>query len=88
MLIDLAVETKLRNLKKGKGLEHPLFDYLIFNKIKDILGGETRAMISGSAPISPDVLDFLRICFSTDIVNGYGMTESCGASTSARMFDH
>lgn len=86
-LIDYAVETKLRNLRSGKGLEHPLFDKLIFNKTKEILGGETRAMISGSAPISNDVLDFLKICFITDIANGYGMTEGCGAMASARLFD-
>lgn len=88
MLIDYAVETKLRNVRNGKGLEHPLFDRLVFNKTKEILGGEVRVMVSGSAPISTEVLDFLRICFMADIANGYGMTEGCGASTSAMLYDH
>lgn len=44
-------------------------------------------MVSGSAPISADVLDFLKICFCCDMINGYGMTEGCGASVAATMFD-
>lgn len=41
-----------------------------------ILGGRVRLMITGSAPISGDVLDFLKICFSAPICEGYGMTET------------
>jgi long-chain acyl-CoA synthetase len=86
-LIDVAVATKLKNLRAGRGLEHALFDRLVFRKTKEILGGRTRALISGSAPVSADVLDFLKVCFMGDICNGYGMTEGCGASTAAGVGD-
>jgi len=48
--------------------------------MKDLLGGKVKAMITGSAPISGDVLDFLKICFSAPICEGYGMTETCAGS--------
>ena len=33
-------------------------------------------MITGSAPIDKQVIDFLKICFSCPIQEGYGLTES------------
>ena len=48
--------------------------------MKDLLGGKVKMMITGSAPIAGDVLDFLKICFSAPICEGYGMTETCAGS--------
>ena len=53
---------------------------LVFNKMKALLGGKVRLMVTGSAPISGEVLDFLKICFCADILEGYGMTETSAAS--------
>ncbi|KAI8991514.1 hypothetical protein BDF20DRAFT_845057 [Mycotypha africana] len=76
-----GVATKLANLEAGKGYTHPFWDRLIFNKVKKALGGNVRILITGSAPIGKDVMQFLRIALCCDIREGYGATETCAAST-------
>jgi len=80
MLVNKGLESKLYYLKNGEGLKHKLWDALVFNKIKALLGGKVRFMATGSAPIAGDVLDFLKVCFSCDICEAYGMTEGGGGS--------
>ncbi|KAF9583783.1 hypothetical protein BGW38_008557, partial [Lunasporangiospora selenospora] len=76
-----AVAEKLANLKAGKGVAHPHWDPLIFNKIRMILGGRVKALGTGSAAISKDVLDFMRICFICPVFEGYGSTENTASAT-------
>ena len=38
--------------------------------------GHVRIMTTGSAPISSEVMEFLRICFGATVIEGYGMTET------------
>jgi long-chain acyl-CoA synthetase len=78
-ILNSGIETKLANLKAGKGLHHGCYDKL-FKKVRALLGGRVRMMITGSAPIAGDVLDFLKVCFSCPIQEGYGMTETSAGS--------
>ncbi|OSD01625.1 acetyl-CoA synthetase-like protein [Trametes coccinea BRFM310] len=74
-----AVATKLHNLRTKGEFHHALYDRLVFRKIHNVLGGRVRIITSGSAPISANVMDFLKIGLLASMVEGYGMTENCGA---------
>eukprot|EP01105_Mastigella_eilhardi_P005948 TRINITY_DN17600_c0_g1_i1.p1 TRINITY_DN17600_c0_g1~~TRINITY_DN17600_c0_g1_i1.p1 ORF type:complete len:677 (-),score=188.78 TRINITY_DN17600_c0_g1_i1:32-1933(-) len=51
-------------------------DGAIFKIMRDGLGGRVEEMLSGSAPLAPVVREFLSVCFSAYLVEGYGMTEA------------
>ncbi|XP_020700722.1 long chain acyl-CoA synthetase 6, peroxisomal isoform X1 [Dendrobium catenatum] len=70
-----AYNAKKQALSSGKN-PSLIWDRLVFNKIKAKLGGRVRYMSSGASPLSPDVMDFLRVCFGGQIIEGYGMTET------------
>ncbi|WVZ54488.1 hypothetical protein U9M48_005275, partial [Paspalum notatum var. saurae] len=79
-LFHTAYNAKRQAMISGRN-PSPMWDKLVFNKIKGRLGGRVRLMTSGASPLSPDVMEFLRICFG-EVLEGYGMTEtSCVIST-------
>jgi long-chain acyl-CoA synthetase len=79
-MFDKAYGDKLADLKLGY-YTNTLWDNLVFSKVKGKLGGNVRFIITGSAPISPNLLDFLRICFCCPVLEGYGQTETCASGT-------
>ncbi|PIA44855.1 hypothetical protein AQUCO_01700438v1 [Aquilegia coerulea] len=80
-LFNAAYNSKKQAILNGKK-SSPMWDRLVFNKIKEKLGGRVRYMVSGASPLSSDVMDFLRVCFGCVVLEGYGMTEtSCVISS-------
>jgi len=70
-----AYEAKVKAIKEGR--ETPIWDKLVFSKVNErILGGRVETIISGSAPLSPKVQEFLRVCFTPVVCEGYGLTET------------
>lgn len=76
--IKKCIKVKLAQTQNLPIFTHSLYDSLIFNKIRNILGGRVRLITTGSAAISADVLNFLKICFCCQIIEGYGQTENGG----------
>jgi long-chain acyl-CoA synthetase len=74
LLIQWALESKRKSLAQGRYLS--FWDLFVFRAVaKQALGGNVRFIATGSAPISPDLLELFRMCFSCAIIEGYGMTE-------------
>ncbi|OSD07565.1 acetyl-CoA synthetase-like protein [Trametes coccinea BRFM310] len=82
-----AVATKLHNLRTSGKLTHPLWDRLVFRKVNAVLGGRLKVVGSGSAPLSADTVEFLKVALLADVCEGYGMTENAGICTICWVYD-
>ncbi|KAJ0400297.1 hypothetical protein ATCC90586_004254 [Pythium insidiosum] len=75
-LFNRARDAKVKRVRRGV-LHHSVWDPLVFDKIKQLLGGRVRIMLNGSAPITRDCKEFLQVVFGCPVLEGYGMTETC-----------
>jgi long-chain acyl-CoA synthetase len=71
-LFDKAVATKTENYLTNGDLSHGLYDKLVFSKIRAVLGGRVRVMLTASAPISGDVLTFFKIAMGIHVYECFG----------------
>uniref|UniRef100_A0AAY5KXK1 long-chain-fatty-acid--CoA ligase n=1 Tax=Esox lucius TaxID=8010 RepID=A0AAY5KXK1_ESOLU len=85
-LFTLAYNYKLEQLSKGHST--PLCDKLVFKKVRSLLGGKIRVLLSGGAPLSATTQRFMNVCFCCPVGQGYGLTETCGAGTISEMWDY
>ncbi|XP_047450892.1 long-chain-fatty-acid--CoA ligase 3a [Mugil cephalus] len=85
-LFILAYNYKLEQLIKGHST--PLCDRLVFKKIRSLLGGRTRVLLSGGAPLSAATQRFMNVCLCCPVGQGYGLTETCGAGTISELWDY
>ncbi|CAO3598080.1 unnamed protein product [Absidia cylindrospora] len=70
-----ALTTKAWLMKRQ--LPTSWLDRLVFNKVKEQVGGRLRFGLSGGAPLAEETQQFLSSAL-VPILGGYGMTESCG----------
>ncbi|SGY39261.1 BQ5605_C003g02185 [Microbotryum silenes-dioicae] len=78
-----AFADKLYNLE-----HHVFWDRIIFKKVKMALGGSVEVIGTGSAPINPSVLSFLKVALCCEVSEGYGQTENCGTAVKCLDGDH
>lgn len=93
-LFKTAFQTKLNVLKQGDSssimdkVAAKIWDKIVFKKIKNVVGGRMRIMVSGSAPLNPKVHDFMRVCFDVPLIQGYGLTETSSSGIAQTMQDN
>ncbi|PVV01594.1 hypothetical protein BB560_003982 [Smittium megazygosporum] len=75
-LCRLAVQEKIKHLHKTKSYTHYFWDKLVFNKTRYLLGNRLESLTTGTAPLSSNVVDFLRVALCVQISEGYAMTET------------
>jgi len=76
-----ALASKLFYAETTGVTTHGCWDKLVFGKVAGLLGGNVRFMITGSAPIDPNVLKLLKVSFCCPFMEGYGLTETSGGSS-------
>ena len=78
-LLSYCFEYKSWYLKFG--MKTPIMDAIVYKKMRSVLGGRVRILLSGGAPLSPDVHNYLRCVLCIELRQGYGLTESCACAT-------
>ncbi|XP_075959208.1 long-chain-fatty-acid--CoA ligase 4 [Anarhichas minor] len=84
-LFTLGYKYKLEQIERG--YDAPLCNALLFRKVKELLGGRVRMILSGGAPLSSATQRFINVCFCCPVGQGYGLTETCGAGTITEFAD-
>eukprot|EP00457_Paulinella_chromatophora_P001831 gb/GEZN01001833.1/.p1 GENE.gb/GEZN01001833.1/~~gb/GEZN01001833.1/.p1 ORF type:complete len:730 (+),score=124.66 gb/GEZN01001833.1/:97-2286(+) len=79
VVFKIAYFLKKKNWLEGR--ESPVLDKLVFNKVKAQFGGRVMALLCGGAPLSPETQEFMNVVLGAPVLQGYGLTETCAAST-------
>ena len=80
-LFDMALNAKSRDVEEHLVARHMIWDGFILKRIQQRLGGRVKLIVSGAAPLSPTILQFLKCVCGAYVIEGYGQTECCGVSS-------
>ncbi|KAK6102027.1 AMP-binding enzyme family protein [Brugia pahangi] len=70
-----------------EGYCSPFLDRIVFKRIRRLLGGKLRGVLSGGAALNPETQRFMNICMCCPVIQGYGLTETCAAVSIADVND-
>uniref|UniRef100_A0A158R5P1 Long-chain-fatty-acid--CoA ligase n=1 Tax=Syphacia muris TaxID=451379 RepID=A0A158R5P1_9BILA len=89
LILKAAILWKSLILKRHCLRNNTWADKIVFQKIRDKMGGRLKLIFSGAAPAAPEVLQFCRVVLGCSIIEGYvyvkfvpsGQTECVAACT-------
>jgi len=89
-LFQKAYAAKQESLARGDPFpgQPSFWDKLVLSKVAARFGGNVKTTISGAAPMSSSISEFLKIALLAHYAEGYGLTETCGALSTISMYDH
>merc|ERR1711990_692541 len=73
-LFNVAYAARCNAIATGR--DTPLFNKILFGKLRDMLGGRMGMSVTGGGPCSSDVQSFIRTAFMMPLVQGYALTET------------
>jgi long-chain acyl-CoA synthetase len=84
----VSTKTAALHDKNNPTGRHALYDRIWGKKIGAALGlDRANSMASGSAPLDPSLHQFLRVVFGSNIIQGYGLTETYAISLAQSLHD-
>ncbi|TRY77678.1 hypothetical protein DNTS_004554 [Danionella cerebrum] len=74
----LSFAARIKGLEVSRGVTRcdSIWDRIFFHRIQASLGGRLRMIITGAAPASPSVLDFLRAALGCQVSSALSLTAS------------
>lgn len=82
-----AYKAKGREVEQHRMSRHIIWDRIIMKRIQSRLGGRVKLVVSGAAPLSPTILQYLKRVCGAYVVEGYGQTECCGIAACQNIGD-
>jgi long-chain acyl-CoA synthetase len=61
-------------------LQYRVADPLVLSKVREVFGPNLQVALVGAAPVAKELLEFFDAC-GVLVLEGYGLTETCAAST-------
>lgn len=87
-IFENGLKVKMNGLKNGY-IKNQFYDSIIFDTVKRKIGFDRiKLIMSGSAPLLSEIIEFLRCVLSCPVFEGYGMTESSGGLCVAELEDY
>ncbi|KAJ5069842.1 long-chain-fatty-acid--coa ligase 5 [Anaeramoeba ignava] len=78
-LFQVAYEAKKKAIENGESYD--LWDKLVFNKTKQLLGGRINIIVCGSAALLPLHQEFFKVLINPHLIQGWGLSETAAGGT-------